>query len=266
MVMQLLRLFYKTLLCVTAVLLYIAATSVIFFFPLGKYSKKNILAGVSSFTAAVIIKILNVKALFTGSNNYSEDRAWYIMVNHVSFVDVFLVIARFRTFLITSTDMRKRAVLGQLSVLAGCLFVERRKITTLKDEIPEISGAFRAGLNVCLFPESTCGDGKRLLPFKSALMSAVSGTGAGILPVCVMYKKIDGRKFTADDFNRIGYFGGMKFAPQFIKVMMLKSLEVELEMLEPFDPENLDRKEIGERVFSIINTRYENYLSDMTVS
>jgi lyso-ornithine lipid O-acyltransferase len=264
MIVQLWRLIYKIFFCVILVIFYALFSSITLIIPLEKYKKKNILAYLNSFTSWGMIRILNISTRFLGTENYDESKSWFIMGNHVSFVDVFLVVARFRTLLITSTEMKKRAVLGQLAVLGGCLFVERRKITTLRDEIPEISGAFNRKLNVCLFPESTCSDGRGLLPFKSALMSAVSGTPALILPVCVMYRKINGENFTPDDFKRIGYFGGMKFFPQFMKVMMLKSLEVELEMLEPVDPGSLDRKEISALVFEKINLRYTRYLAGIS--
>jgi 1-acyl-sn-glycerol-3-phosphate acyltransferase len=250
-------------LCVAAMIFYFTAASALFLLPVERYKKKNILSHINSFFAWIFIWILNIRAVFTGENNYSDKKSWYIMGNHVSFVDVFLIVARFRTLLITSTDMKKRAFLGQVAVISGCLFVDRHKITTLRNEIPEIGNAFRRKLNVCFFPESTCSNGQKLLPFKSSLMSAVTGTGAEILPVCIMYKKINNSVFKPDDFARIGYFGGMKFMPQFMKVMMLKSLDVELEMLKPLPPENLERKELGAIVFERVNSRYQSYLEEI---
>ena len=263
MILQLWRLIYKLILCVVTIVFYVIAAVVVFILPADRYSRKNILSRINSFFAWIFIRILNIKAVFKGEDNYSDKKSWYIMGNHVSFVDVFLVVAKFRTLLITSTDMKRRAFLGQIAVLGGCLFVERRKITTLKTEIPEIGNAFRRKLNVCFFPESTCSNGKALLPFKSSLMSAITGTGAQILPVCIMYKKINGKPFTTDDFAGIGYFGGMKFMPQFMKVMMLKSLDVELDMLKALDPGNMDRKELGAIVFERVNSRYESYLENI---
>jgi 1-acyl-sn-glycerol-3-phosphate acyltransferase len=160
-------------------------------------------------------------------------------------------------------EMKKRFLLGQICTIAGCLFVDRRKITTLKNEIPEINGALKNNLNVCFFPEATCANGVELLPFKAALMSAVLGTEAEILPISIMYKKINKRPFTTDDFIEIGYFGGMKFAPQFVKLLALKSLEVDVEILEPFDSEDLDHKGIRDKVYDRISTRYYRYIEEL---
>ncbi len=261
--MKIWRLFYKIVLGLTIVLLYFLTSAFIFIFPFNKYKRKRILAGIYGFAAVPFIKILGIKAEVKGVDNYSKEKTWYIMSNHVSFTDILILITKFRAVFITSLEMRKRPLLGQLCVMAGCLFVDRKKITTLKNEIPEISGALKSKVNVCLFPESTCGNGVELLPFKAALMSAVSDTPAEILPVCIMYRKINGNPFTANDFPRIGYFGGMKFVPQFIKLLTLKSLRVEIEILKPFAPGNLDRKEIRAEVYERISMRYYSYLSEI---
>ncbi|MCL2792197.1 MAG: 1-acyl-sn-glycerol-3-phosphate acyltransferase [Spirochaetaceae bacterium] len=185
------------------------------------------------------------------------------MSNHVSFLDILILITKLKTVFITSLEMKKRFLLGQICMMAGCVFVDRRKITTLKDEIPEISEALKNNVNVCLFPESTCANGVELIPFKAALMSAVSGTPAEILPLSIMYRKINNRPFTPDGFKEIGYYAGMRFFPQFVKLLTLKSLEVDIEILDPFAPGNLDRKEMRDKVFDRISARYYRYVDDI---
>ena len=263
-IIKLWRLLYKIIFEVIIVLLYFLTASFVFIFPMNKYKRKRALARLYGFWAIPFIKILGIKVNFLNSN-YSKNKTWYVMSNHVSFADILILITKIRTVFITSLEMKKRFLLGQLCAMAGCLFVDRRKITTLKNEIPEISEALRNNVNVALFPESTCANGTELLPFKAALMSAVSGTQAEILPVSVMYRKINNRPFTPEDFFEIGYFGGMKFVPQFLKLLTLKSLEVDIEVLDTFTPENLDRKEIRDRVFNIISTRYYRYIDDIKI-
>jgi len=261
-IIKLWRLLYKILLALVIVVFYFLTATFAFILPVNKYKKRKILTKIYGFWGAAFLKLLRVKVNLTG-NSYSKEKTWYIMSNHVSFLDIIIIMTNFRTAFITSMEMKKRFLLGQICTVAGCLFVDRRKITTLKNEIPEISGALKNNLNVCFFPEATCANGVELLPFKAALMSAVAGTGAEILPLSIMYKKINKRPFTTDDFREIGYFGGMKFAPQFIKLLALKSLEVDVEILEPFDPVNLEYKGIRDKVYDIISTRYYRYIDEI---
>ena len=251
---------------ITIVLLYFLAAAFIFIFPVNKYKKKRIVAATYGFMSVLFIKVLGIKTNLLGNTNYSKEKTWYIMSNHVSFIDILILITKFKTVFITSLEMKKRFLLGQICVMAGCVFINRKKITTLKDEIPEITNALKNNVNVCLFPEATCANGVELLPFKAALMSAISGTPAEILPISIMYKKINNRPFTPDDFKQIGYYAGMKFVPQFIKLLTLKSLEVDIEILDPFAPENLDRKEMRNIVFERISTRYYRYIDDIKVN
>lgn len=257
------RFFYRSVFSILIALFHFISACLIVFLPISRFAKKRFMIRISSLCAGMFIINLGIKKRYIGLENFDKSRPWYIMGNHVSFTDIFLILHGFKTLFITSMEMKHRPILGQICVMAGCLFVNRRKITTLKSEIPEIGVAFKNNLNVCLFPEATCSNGEALLPFKGALMGAVSGTDAGILPICIMYRKIEGRPFTTGDFKEIGYFGGMKFAPQFVNLMMLKSLEVELEVLEPIEPGDMDRKALSAVVFEKINKRYQNYLKEI---
>ena len=262
-IIRLWRLLYKLPLEVVIVLFYFLTAFFVFIFPINKYKRRRVLAGIYGFMAVLFIKVLGIKPKLITNSNYSGKKTWYIMSNHVSFVDILILITKFKAVFITSLEMKNRPVLGQLCVMAGCLFVDRKKITTLKNEIPEISEALKNNVNVALFPESTCANGVELMPFKAALMSAVSDTPAEILPVSVMYRKINGRPFTTDDFPTIGYFGGMRFVPQFIKLLTIRSLNVDIEILDPIAPLNLDRKEIRDKVFDSISARYYRYIDEI---
>jgi len=258
-----LRLIYKLTIGIIIVLVSFLAASLIFIFPINKYKRKKILSKLYGFICTIFIKALGIKTNLIGNSNYSKEKTYYTMSNHVSFIDILIILTKFKTVFITSLEMKKRFLLGQICVMSGSVFVDRRKITTLKDEIPEITGALKNNVNVCLFPESTCANGVELLPFKAALMSAISGTPAEILPLSIMYRTINSRAFTPNDFSEIGYFGGMRFVPQFIKLLTLKSLEVDIEILDPFAPENLDRKELRDKVYERISTRYYRYIDDI---
>ena len=139
--------------------------------------------------------------------------------------------------------------------------MERRKISTLGEEIPRIANTLREGLNITLFPEGRCSDGRGLLPFRSALIEAAVDSGVNVLPLCIMYTEISGRPVKVEDFMTIGYFNGLPFPSQFKKMLMQKSLTAEIELLEPVMTEGKDRKEIKREIFEKMNNRYNSYLS-----
>ena len=260
MLIKLFRIIYKLAFCLLIVVFFVLITSAVFLFPSGTVKRRKHLMAVSGFFDRFFLKILAVKVSYKGLENYDRKKTYYVMGNHVTFIDIFTVVSLFRVLFITSNELKRRPVLGQLAYFAGCLFVERRKITTLKLEIPRIGEVLKSGLNICLFPEATCSDGRGLLPFKGGLLEAVLGTGVEALPVCITYRKINGHDIRKSDYVRFGYFGGMKFPPQFFKVLMMKSLSVQMEILPPVSTTGKERKEIRDELFAVMNEKYNEYL------
>ena len=210
--------------------------------------KRRQLMVVATWGCKAMLRILNVKVIIKNKEFFESQKSWYIMAN-------------FHTLFITSKEMGAKPILGQICFFGGSFFVERRKISTLGEEIPRIANTLREGLNITLFPEGRCSDGKGLLPFRSALIEAAVDSGVNVLPLCIMYTEISGRPVKVEDFMTIGYFNGLPFPSQFKKMLMQKSLTAEIELLEPVITEGKDRKEIKREIFEKMNNRYNSYLS-----
>ena len=261
MLIKLFRIIYKLIFCLLIAVFFVLTASAVFLFPSGTVKRRKYLMAAAGLYNRFFLKTLSIKVSYKGLENYNKEKTYYIMGNHMTFIDIFTVVSLFRTLFITSNELKKRPVLGQLAYSAGCLFVERRKITTLKEEIPRIGEVLKSGLNICLFPEATCSDGRGLLPFRGGLIESVLNTGVEALPVCITYRKINGEVIRKSDFVRFGYFGGMKFAPQFFKVLMFKSLSVQMEILPPVETDGKERKEIRDELSAVMNEKYNEYLA-----
>ncbi|MBR5915139.1 MAG: 1-acyl-sn-glycerol-3-phosphate acyltransferase [Spirochaetia bacterium] len=222
--------------------------------------KRKQLMVVATWGCNIMLRILNVKVIIRNKEIFESEKNWYIMGNHMSYIDILMLLANFHTLFITSKEMGSKPILGQICFFGGSFFVERRKITTLGEEIPRISRTLGEGLNITLFPEGRCSDGKGLLPFRSALIEAAVSSGVNVLPLCIMYTDISGRPVKVSDFMTIGYFNGLPFPRQFTKMLMQKSLTAEIEILDPVRTEGKDRKEIKREIFEKMNYRYNSYL------
>ena len=260
MLVKLFRIIYKFFFSLIILLFFVATTSVVFLLPVNSVRRRKNLMAVTGFYDRFYLALLGVRITYKGLENYDREKTYYVMGNHMTFVDIFAVVSLFRVLFITSNELKKRPVMGQVAYFAGCLFVERRKITTLKDEIPRIGEVLKSGLSICLFPEATCSDGRGLLPFKGGLLEAVQGTGVEALPVIITYRKINGKNIRRSDYARFGYFGGMKFVPQYLKLLMFKSLSLQMEVLPPVPTEGRERKEIRDQLSEVMNARYSEYL------
>ena len=260
MLIKLFRIFYKFIFSLIILVFFIATTSVVFLLPVSSVRRRKNLMAVTGFYDRFYLALLGVRITYKGLENYDRKKSYYVMGNHMTFVDIFAVVSLFRVLFITSNELKRRPVMGQVAYFAGCLFVERRKITTLKDEIPRIGEVLKSGLSICLFPEATCSDGRGLLPFKGGLLEAVLGTGVEVLPVVLTYRKINGKDIRRSDYKSFGYFGGMKFVPQYLKLLMFKSLSLQMEVLPPVSSDGKERKELRDELAEIMNEKYNEYL------
>ena len=256
-----LRVAVKFSLSLVTLLLFFISGCIAFIIPArNMVQKRRHLMVVATWGCRAMLKILNVRVIIKNKEIFNSEKNWYIMGNHMSYIDILMLLANFHTLFITSKEMGAKPVLGQICFFGGSFFVERRKITTLGEEIPRIADTLRSGLNITLFPEGRCSDGRGLLPFRSALIEAAVDSGVDVLPLCIMYTDISGRPVQASDFMTIGYFNGLPFPRQFRKMMMEKSLTAEIEILNPVKTAGKNRKEIKKEISDVMNYRYNSYL------
>lgn len=259
--MRYLRIIIKFPLAILTFIVFILWGALFYILPAkNEAQKRRQLMIVATWGCSTLLKILRIKVEIKNWDVFKSQKNWYIMGNHMSYTDILMVLAKFHTLFITSNEMKAKPILGQICFFGGSFFVERRKITTLKDEIPKIADTLKAGLNITLFPEGKCSDGRGLLPFKSALIESAVCSGVNVLPLCIMYTDISGRPVKADDFLTIGYFNGMPFPRQFKRLMMEKELKAVIEILPPVMTEGKDRKMIKAEIEEKMNSRYNQYL------
>ncbi len=92
--------------------------------------------------------------------------------------------------------MRETPLLGLLTELGGCIFVERRSRTKILDDLKSIVRPLQRGFKVVLYPEATSTNGEQVLPFKKALMMAAARAGVPIQPVVINFPEINGEPFS----------------------------------------------------------------------
>jgi 1-acyl-sn-glycerol-3-phosphate acyltransferase len=111
------------------------------------------------------------------------------------------------------------------------------------------------GFNVVLFPEGTTSDGREVKPFKTSFLDVASGGGSGVLPLCIRYKKINGKDIDSGSGPLVYYYGDIGFFEHFFRLLGLSSISVEVMELEAINP-GLARKELAEVAFQRISAAY----------
>lgn len=214
---------------------------------------------ITSYLCKYVLKALAINAIINKENSSSQDNKNYLIIsNHLSYIDIFVIFSFFPAAFIASIDeAQQNIVLGKATEFSGGIFVERRNRSNIKRELQTIHSAMKAGLNVVLFPEGTTSNGDQVLPFKSSFLALAENREINILPICIKYKRIDEKNIDSKNRDLIYYYGGMKFFTHFFKFLKIRSVDVELTLLEVLNSlEHPSRKEISSLAYEAINSAY----------
>lgn len=225
------------------------------FIRLSEYRTKKLISYIVSFVSWLILKLMNVKVTHKGDIDKSKN--YYIVSNHLSYIDILVICTRMPSVFVTSMEMKKTPVLGQITDLAGCLYVERRNRSNINNEIQNIIEALKNGLNVTVFPEATSTNGEQVLPFKRSLYQSAIEANVHVLPKTLNYKTINKEKVHRGNRDLIFWYADMTFADHLYKLCTSVShLEVELQVHSPVEPKH-DNATLRDITYKTITENYQ---------
>ena len=154
--------------------------------------------------------------------------------NHLSYMDILVFSSIVPACFVTSKEILHTPLLGQITRMAGCLFIERRNKQNLASEITEIREALRLGLRVAIYPEATSTNGEQILRFRRPLFLAAIEAPAPVVPFCLNYRTVDGEPLFFANRDKVFWYGDMPFASHLWALAgCLKGVEVDLHFMAP---------------------------------
>lgn len=225
--------------------------------PAGRAGRRILLTRNASLFARLALRVLGIRVVVRQTIRRRAQRNFLVVANHVSYVDILVLAALRPSVFITSIELRNTFPLGTLAFFGGSIFVERRNPAGLKKEIRDIETALRDGRSVVLFPEGTTSDGDTVRPFKNSLFTAAITTGTPVLPVCLRYRRINGRKVTVSNRDSVYYYGGISFMEHAPRLLAARSVHVECRFLDPIETHpGMSRKDLAAQSHEVIRSSY----------
>jgi lyso-ornithine lipid O-acyltransferase len=257
------RIFFKLSGILFLLTLYIIFACIIALLPTGANIRRALLIKNTSRGSRLMLRLLGVRVHVKHGERLPESRsARLVVANHLSYIDILVIASVVPSLFITSVELGSTLVLGMLARLGGNIFVERRKPTKLRQEIPIISHALRAGLCVTLFPEGTTSNGSRVQPFKNPLFHTAILAQTDILPLCLGYIRVNGKPLNVLNRDSVFYYGGASFFRHFPRLLSLTSVDVEIVPLKIIRFQEKDtRKELAIRAHDVISAAYNDEFS-----
>ncbi len=116
-----------------------------------------------------------------------------LLLNHISWIDVYVVHALRPVRFVAKSEIRNWPVIGYLCDRTGTIFIERGRRHAVHQANHTLARILKDGGLIAVFPEGTTSDGSGLLPFHANLIQAAIEAGVAVQPVALQYTDLRGR-------------------------------------------------------------------------
>ncbi|ALQ50867.1 lysophospholipid acyltransferase family protein [Nitrosomonas ureae] len=142
--------------------------------------------------ASGLLSVLEIRLQCHGRLPTAEIPCVLLVANHVSWLDVCVLMAVCPTRFVAKAEINRWPILGRLSRNVGTLFIERAKRADTLRINQQISEVLERGERVTVFPEGTTTDGTHLNHFHASLLQSAVITDALLYPVAIGYRNSAG--------------------------------------------------------------------------
>lgn len=154
-----------------------------------------------------------------------------VVANHCGYIDVLLLARLGELFFTPKSDVRGWPFVGALIARFNVRFVDRSPGRTKKMQ-RSLFTLLKSGGRICVFPEATTGDGRKMLPFKSSLFSlAEQWEGERPLPVqpvTIAYRRVNGLPINDETWPKVAWYGEIDIVRHLLGFFALRSVEAEV--------------------------------------
>ncbi|MDO5686653.1 MAG: lysophospholipid acyltransferase family protein [Neisseria sp.] len=192
------------------------------------------------------LAILRVCLSVTG-NPSEHIRHTLFVANHVSWLDVLVLLACYPMGFVAKKEIRSWFMIGKAAEFAGTIFVDRSQRGDTDAINRAMADSLRLGRNAVFFPEAgTSADGLHLKPFKAALFESAILSASAIQPVAMRFYDGNGCRTTRPAYtDKVTLFGCV------CNILSLRETEVRLEFLPSISAEEVvasERYALKERI------------------
>jgi 1-acyl-sn-glycerol-3-phosphate acyltransferase len=151
-----------------------------------------------------------------------------LLANHVSWLDVPAIAAASGSAFVGHDGLAEVPLIRSLCAMNDTVFIARHRRASVAGQVEEIRRALDDTGALTLFPEGTTSDGTGLLPFKSALLSAVEPLPEGVTvqPVLLAYADAPEVAWVGDEQGLANFLRiNARWRPVRLAVHFLKPLD-----------------------------------------
>lgn len=201
----------------------------------------------------LVCRILSVRVREIG--RFASIRPLLIVSNHVSWLDISLITSTGPLSFVAKREVAGWPIFGLLAKLQRSIFVDRERRLKSANTNSEIAGRLLSGDAIVLFAEGTSGDGKNVLPFRSALIGSAAQALSLTPEAPQVFMQPLSVAYTGTGREIAPWHGVMDLLPHLAKVLRTPRIEAVLSWGVPvvYDAQT-DRKEMARRLENEVRT------------
>jgi 1-acyl-sn-glycerol-3-phosphate acyltransferase len=165
------------------------------------------------------------------------------VANHVSWIDIFLIMASSPAVFVSKEDVKDWPLIGLLAAGAGTIFMQRGSRRAALAVSTLLAQKLAQHHDIVAFPEGTTTDGSVVLPFHGALLQGAIQAGQAIQPMTIRYLDRHGKVTTIP-----AYCGETSLTESMWCIADASGVRAELRYLAPHSVAGVDRKELAEQL------------------
>ena len=150
---------------------------------------------------------------------------YLIVSNHISWLDIFVINSACPVAFVAKQSISKWPILSWLVKASETIFIDRKRITKIKETTKEIENFLQNKGSICIFPEGTSSDGLKLLNFKSNLLQTAINKNISVLPIAIQY--FHNQKFCSAP----AYYGDLTLLDSIRNLSKFNNIEAKLTIL-----------------------------------
>lgn len=168
--------------------------------------------------AKSMARLVNLKISVQGRAPHG---AFYLVSNHLSYLDVVVYRALLDCVFIAKRDVAHWPVLGRMCRSMGTIFIDREKRRDTARVNALIEPIWAQGRGVLLFPESTSTQGATVLPFNSSLLEPAARASFPVSYAALSYSVPDGEP---PAYLSVCWWGDMTFIGHLLEMLELREI------------------------------------------
>jgi lyso-ornithine lipid O-acyltransferase len=221
----------------------------------GKKFSIRFIHNMTPVLAFPLCKLMGIRLHIYGRENIPKKQAFLMATNHVGYVELFSLFKMRPMAFVAKDEVEKWPVAGQLLKAVGTVFVDRTTGGLSENYIRAVAEAMKNRINFWFSPEKTTNDGTWLRPFSSALFVVANRLKCPLVPAVFVVKKLNGKPITPERrpevaWTRDDHGGDIPFFKHVLHFFTLRSVHLDMYILEPIIPHYNDNDIVERRAFS----------------